>query len=51
MWLGCGIATVVVALRLITRIVLKHAAGWDDFLIVTSYVRFYACHLRFGSSH
>lgn len=39
MWVGCAFATVIVAIRLITRIVLKHAAGWDDFFIGVSYVR------------
>ena len=39
MWLGCGIATVIIGSRLVTRIALKQAAGWDDFFIGVSYVR------------
>lgn len=39
MWVGCGIATVVVAARLYTRLFLKQAAGWDDPFILLSYVR------------
>ena len=39
MWVGCGIATVVVAVRLYTRLFWKQAAGWDDLFIALSYVR------------
>ena len=38
-WIGCGLATVVVVARLITRLVIKKTAGWDDFFIGASYVR------------
>lgn len=39
MWVGFGIATVVIAVRLYTRLFLKQAAGWDDPFIALSYVR------------
>ena len=39
MWVGFGIATIVIAVRLYTRLILKQAAGWDDPCIVLSYVR------------
>lgn len=38
MWVGCGIATVVIAVRLSTRLFLKQAAGWDDPFIALSYL-------------
>nr|ANM86477.1 integral membrane protein [Cladonia uncialis subsp. uncialis]AUW31381.1 putative integral membrane protein [Cladonia uncialis subsp. uncialis] len=38
MWVGCGIATVVVAVRLYTRLFWKQAAGWDDLFIALSYL-------------
>nr|POE87139.1 hypothetical protein CFP56_76004 [Quercus suber] len=37
-WVGCGIATAVVATRLYTRLVLVKTAGWDDLFIALSYV-------------
>jgi len=46
MWLGCAIATIIVATRLVTRIVLKQAAGWDDLFIGISYVRLEILHFE-----
>lgn len=41
MWVGCVIATIIIATRLITRIKLKQAAGLDDLFIGISYVSEY----------
>lgn len=39
MWFGCAIATIIIGARLVSRIILKNAAGYDDFFIGISYVR------------